>query len=138
MLRALTMASSTHCISTRQRSSRCLTLRCFVPSTSPLQVHAVCYIAAAALHSTSMGFDHHEEMLVPCIGQGGNTYTFCSHVVIISLDFDAGLEPKVKNMTTYEYTVANTSSWNCAAQIVNRTAELQLATNAGRNITFDT
>jgi hypothetical protein len=41
-------------------------------------------------------------------------------------------------MTTYEYTVANTSNWNCAAQIVNRTAELQLATKAGRNITFDT
>jgi hypothetical protein len=41
-------------------------------------------------------------------------------------------------MTTYEYTVANTSSWNCAAQLVNRTADLQLATKAGRNITFDT
>ncbi len=59
-------------------------------------------------------------------------------VVIDNWNVDAGLEPKVKNMTTYEYTVANTSSWNCAAQIVNRTAELQLASEAGRNITFDT
>jgi hypothetical protein len=41
-------------------------------------------------------------------------------------------------MSTYEYTVANTSSWNCAAQIINHTADLQLAAKAGRNITFDT
>lgn len=49
----------------------------------------------------------------------------------------AGLDPKVDNFTTYEYTVANTSSWNCAAQIVNRTKDADIALAAGRNITFD-
>jgi len=43
----------------------------------------------------------------------------------------------VKNFSTYEYTVANTSSWNCAKQTANRTAEAALAATAGRLPEFD-